>query len=129
MILILQLFNLRIQFQNKAGSAINNRWKLGCPHRCYYDNFSITKSNLGTNTNGHENKISFWPMFNLPFVTVEEEYRLFDTVAIVSATGGSLGLFLGLSCYNVIWKGYECLEAALLRFKERYTKQDLLHIC
>ena len=58
-------------------------------------------------------------MFNLPFVTVEEEYRLFDTVAIISATGGSLGLFLGLSGYSVIWTGFEWLEAAILRLKER----------
>ena len=31
-------------------------------------------------------------------VSVEEEYELFDANEIVSAVGGSLGLFLGFSC-------------------------------
>ena len=102
-----------------AGYAITNRWEMGCPHRCYHNSFSLTKSNIGTNTNIHINKTSFWPIFNLPTVTVEEEYRLFDTVAIISATGGSLGLFLGFSCYSVIWTGFEWLEAAFFRLKKR----------
>ncbi len=29
---------------------------------------------------------------------------LMDFAAIISATGGSLGLFLGLSCYGVVWE-------------------------
>ena len=32
--------------------------------------------------------------------------------AIISATGGSLGLFLGLSCYGVAWKVLETLKCA-----------------
>ena len=32
--------------------------------------------------------------------------------AIISATGGSLGLFLGLSCYGVAWKVLEKVETA-----------------
>ncbi len=31
-------------------------------------------------------------------VTVEEQYELFDVNEIVSAVGGSMGLFLGFSC-------------------------------
>ena len=81
--------------------------------------FSFTNSNLGTNTMGRENKTVLWAQFNLPYITIDEEYRLFDTVAIISATGGSLGLFLGLSCYNVIWTGFERLEAAYSGFKKR----------
>ena len=92
---------------------------MGCPQRCYLNSFSLTKSNLGTNSKGHINKTSLWAQYNLPLVTVEEEYRLFDTVAIISATGGSLGLFLGLSCYNVIWTGFEWLEAAFFRLKDQ----------
>ena len=81
--------------------------------------FSFTNSILGTNTMNFKNKTFLWAQFNLPYVTMEEEYRLFDTVAIISATGGSLGLFLGVSYYNVIWTGFEWLEAAFFGFKER----------
>ncbi len=31
-------------------------------------------------------------------VTIEEQYELFDVNEIVSAVGGSMGLFLGFSC-------------------------------
>ena len=85
---------------------------MGCPQRCHNMKFSFTNCYLGTNTMGHVNKTTLWAQFKLPYVTMEEEYRLFDTVAIISATGGSLGLFLGLSCYSVIWTGFEWLEAA-----------------
>ena len=34
-------------------------------------------------------------------VTVWEEYRLFDLNAILSALGGSLGLFVGFSCLDM----------------------------
>ena len=72
-------------------------------------------SSMGTKTHVIENKTSFWAMFNQPYFTIEEEYILFDTIAIISATGGSLGLFLGLSCYNVIWTAFEWFEAVLKR--------------
>jgi hypothetical protein len=36
-------------------------------------------------------------------IQVEEEYRLMDLAAIISATGGSLGLFLGFSFYGGAW--------------------------
>ena len=86
---------------------------------CNVNHFSLSNIAVGTNTHYVENKTSLWAQFNRPFVVIEEEYRLFDTVAIISATGGSLGLFLGLSCYSVIWTGFEWLEAAFLRFKEK----------
>ena len=40
-------------------------------------------------------RTSFWPMFNLPYVTVEEEYRLFDTVDIIASTGAHSAFFWG----------------------------------
>ena len=35
-------------------------------------------------------------------VPIEEEYLLFDFNSIVSAVGGSLSLFLGFSCYELV---------------------------
>ena len=89
-----------------------------CPKRCSHEQFSFTKVNFGTNTREEANKTKLWAKFNLPHVTIEEEYRLFDTVAIISATGGSLGLFLGLSCYSMIWTGFEWIEKSISRLME-----------
>ena len=36
------------------------------------------------------------------FLFLRSFYRLYDLNAIVSAIGGSLGLFLGISCIDVI---------------------------
>ena len=93
----------------------NRQRSMVCPKRCSHEKYSYTKANLGTNTKGTANKTSLWAQFNLPHVIIEEEYRLFDTVAIISATGGSLGLFLGLSCYSMIWTGFEWIEKCLSR--------------
>ena len=90
-----------------------------CPKRCIHEKFSFTKVNMGTNFMSAVNKTSFMAQFNKPYVTIEEEYLLFDTVAIISATGGSLGLFLGLSCYSTILTGFEWLKEAFIRFTKR----------
>ena len=45
-----------------------------------------------------------------PKVKIEEEYTLMGTTAIISAAGGSLGLFLGFSCYGAIWHILDMLE-------------------
>ena len=108
-----------------ANDVVARHEELGCPVRCQNVEFQYTNSNLGTNTHVVENKTSFWPMFNRPYVTIEEEYLLFDTVAIISATGGSLGLFLGLSCYNVIWTAFERVEAFYNRIRAGEDRQKI----
>ena len=35
-----------------------------------------------------------------------------DAAAIISATGGSLGLFLGMSCFGVAWDAANFVGAA-----------------
>ena len=42
-------------------------------------------------------------------VTVEEQYELFDVNEIVSAVGGSMGLFLGFSCLGTYMSFAKCL--------------------
>ena len=96
-----------------------NRQNKICSKRCFHEKFSFTKVTQGTNLISVVNKTSFWAQFNHPYVTIKEEYLLFDTVAIISATGGSLGLFLGLSCYSTILTGFEWLEEAFIKFTKR----------
>ena len=33
-----------------------------------------------------------------------------DAAGIITATGGSLSIFVGLSCYGLVWKVFEWLE-------------------
>ena len=77
-----------------------------------------------------ENKTTLWVFFAGPNIKIEEEYLLMGTNAIISATGGSLGLFLGLSCYGVAWKILEkvgTVFSSLLRSwrkRKARTKRD-----
>ena len=66
----------------------------------------------------------FWAKFHSGSVKIEEEYTLMDTNAIISATGGSLGLFLGLSCYGVVWKLIEMLEGFYNSLKDKKAKEQ-----
>ena len=50
-------------------------------------------------------------------ILVREEYLLMDFGAIVSAVGGSLGLFLGFSCLDFILRILAKTEARLSNFK------------
>ena len=78
-----------------------------------------------------ENKTTLWMFFAGPKIKIEEEHVLMGTNAIVSATGGSLGLFLGLSCYGVVWKILEkvgTVFSSLLRSwrkRKARTKRDV----
>ena len=50
--------------------------------------------------------------YSTPKINIEKEYTIMGVNAIISATGGSLGLFLGLSCYGVAWNILERVGAA-----------------
>ena len=78
-----------------------------------------------------ENKTTLWVFFSGPKIKIEEEYLLMGTNAIISATGGSLGLFLGLSFYGVAWKILEKVGTAFSslirswRKRKARTKRDV----
>ena len=61
-----------------------------------------------------KNTTILFAKYNTQKVKIEEEYTLMGANAIISATGGSLGLFLGLSCYGVVWKLVQKLVRACL---------------
>ena len=77
---------------------------------CENVQYQITNPRLGQNLLWKNNKTILIAKKNSPFIMIEEEYTLMGVNAIISATGGSLGLFLGLSCYGVVWKLFEWLE-------------------
>ena len=89
---------------------MENPQELGCPIMCENVEYQITNPRLGQNLLWKNNKTILIAKKNSPFIMIEEEYTLMGVNAIISATGGSLGLFLGLSCYGVVWKIFEWLE-------------------
>ena len=58
------------------------------------------------------NETMFYATYASSKVMIEEEYTLMGTNAIISATGGSLGLFLGFSCFGAIWNIFGLLKKA-----------------
>ena len=91
---------------------MENAQDRGCPIMCENVEYQTANPKLGKNLQWRDNKTVLVAKKNSPWVKLEEEYTLMGVNAIISATGGSLGLFLGLSCYGVVWKFFEWMETA-----------------
>ena len=110
--------------------AINVYAKERCPLLCENVEYHIRTPTSGSNYMEVVNKTTLWVFFSGPKIKIEEEYVLMGTNAIISATGGSLGLFLGLSCYGVAWKILEKVGTAFSslirswRKRKARTKRD-----
>ena len=89
---------------------INNYAAKRCPTLCEYVKYEIETPISGKNYVEFENKTTLWVWYASSKVKIEMEYKVMGVNAIISATGGSLGLFLGLSCYGVAWKILEKVE-------------------
>ncbi len=74
----------------------------GCRIPCESVEYTVTKSLMGRNAcrSPAESGCIVYVFFDRNRIREEKEYRLMDASAIVSATGGSLGLFLGFSFYG-----------------------------
>ena len=85
-----------------------------CQNPCEYIQYDIKIPKLGKNsmTTSFPNQTMFFARYSSPKVKTEEEYTIMGTNAIISATGGSLGLFLGFSCFGAIWSIFEVLKKA-----------------
>ena len=99
-----------IDIYNKKG--IDSYGNEGCPILCEKVEYGTTMTKFGKNSMIYENKTMIYARYASPKVKIEEEYTLMGANAIISATGGSLGLFLGLSCYGVAWNILETIETA-----------------
>ena len=71
----------------------------------------MTALKLANNYSGSHNRTSLYAKYATPKIKIEKEYTIMGVNAIISATGGSLGLFLGLSCYGVAWNILEKIES------------------
>jgi hypothetical protein len=82
---------------------MSNKRNLNCPEPCKETKYHYSQSRIASNACYDGNGTHFWAYYDSSRIKVEEEYRLMDLAAIISATGGSLGLFLGFSCYPYLW--------------------------
>ena len=83
--------------------------EIGCPIMCEKVTYDIRMTQLAENAmSTSENLTMLYAKYANSKVKIEEEYILMGTNAIISATGGSLGLFLGFSCYGAIWNILKC---------------------
>ena len=99
-----------------------------CPTLCEYVKYEIESPISGKNYVEFENTTTLWVWYASPKVKIEKEYKLMGVNAIISATGGSLGLFLGLSCYGVAWKILEKVETlfnSVLPLRKRNAEVEI----
>jgi len=93
----------------------SNTFGDACPVPCDSITYTMRSSRLAKNSCYESNRTSIWVYFDMNAMLVEEEYRLMDEAAILSATGGSLGLFLGFSCLGIAWDACNLLAAAVTK--------------
>ncbi len=74
--------------------------KMGCPPACRTPATNVKVTVDNTRDGGNYTQV--YVSYSTTMVMVSEEYKLFDFGAIVAAVGGSLGLFLGFSCWQFI---------------------------
>ena len=97
-----------------------------CPMSCDNVEYHLRLSKMGRNVvmdKETHNSTTLFIKYSTQKIKIEEEYILMGANAIISATGGSLGLFLGLSCYGVVWKLVDLLEASC---KSNHTKKRVV---
>ena len=72
----------------------------GCATSCLREIHEVNVMEDFTRNLG--NKTDFFVFYGSTTVQVDTEYVLFDANAIVASVGGSLGLFLGFSCWQFV---------------------------
>ena len=82
-----------------------------CLPICSYPSFNIEVAESIIYQPGMENITEIFLQWKDSSVTTYEEYQLMDFNAIVSAVGGSLGIFLGFSCLQLLLQLVQKFEA------------------
>ncbi len=80
----------------------------GCLNPCHYWTYAVTtnlfSSRVARSLSGSTTPYTvMWFTYLSNMVEEHEEYEVYDFSGIVAALGGSLGLFLGFSCFSCLW--------------------------
>ena len=107
----------------KIWNLINGHANQNCPTSCERVQYHMTALKLANNYSGSHNRTSLYAKYATPKIKIEKEYTIMGVNAIISATGGSLGLFLGLSCYGVAWNILERVETVFESVLSLWSKK------
>ena len=83
---------------------LEHPWKMNCPHSCRFTTYQIHQRRDIVRWDYHPNYTEIGFFYEDTNVAISSEYVLYDFNAIVTSVGGSLGLFLGFSCWQFICK-------------------------
>ena len=67
-------------------------------------------------------KVLYFKLLMDPTVEVEEEYMIFDTVSMIGAIGGTMGLLIGFSCTGAVSAAISMLEKAIEHLLMKHSK-------
>ena len=113
-------FNMYLLSNPQEVWSLMGRYALdGCPIMCQKVRYNIRVSQLGENAMNIEEKSevsAVYASYESSKIEINEEYLLMGVTSIISATGGSLGLFLGFSCFGAIWNIFEMIESIIKYF-------------
>ena len=89
--------------QNGILAFTTNTSKFGCPLPCSFTQYSVRVNYFDeideTDFNG---SIKMHTYFDTMAVEIQEEILVYDWPRFLSALGGTLGLYLGFSCFSVL---------------------------
>ena len=81
-----------------------------CKPPCTSTHLMIKENEIMINKAGKNNISELYFQWEDDNIIIQEEYLLMDFNAIVSAVGGSLGLFLGFSCLQILLQAIQKIE-------------------
>ena len=91
------LTKVEYECMQKVLKTDSDEMSLKCPQSCTHINYKIQKKRLPQDMTQHAILLMYYTSNGY---LLFEEYLVFDEIAIIVALGGSLGLFLGFSCYQ-----------------------------
>jgi hypothetical protein len=99
----------------------------GCPLNCEHSNYVASvfyhDVNVINNLEGYAKGVMLvYLLYDSTIVQKSEEMLLYDTPALLSAVGGSLGLFLGFSCITVFFYAIDNWHCIMRKINTRAAR-------
>ncbi len=90
----------------------------GCPYPCKATEYRVvSRRDASVLRKSHISCIFMF--YKTTTYKIFEEYLLYDTNTIISAIGGSLGLFLGFSCLHLVKGGLDSTKKVRSKWRKK----------
>ena len=70
-----------------------------------------------------QNNLGFWIMPKSDTVKIHREFRVYDEIGLIGSIGGSLGLFVGFSFYDLICYAVDAIKNRIRMKTESSNEQ------